>query len=78
MENNDTWLSPGYCIWTAAVEYVSKWRAYHIDVPTLTMCADDHQLFAAGETHETVESRLKTQGHTSKSEFKSRTNPGLS
>ena len=23
-KNNDTWLSPGYCIWTASVEYVSK------------------------------------------------------
>ena len=32
-------------------------------VPTLTMCADDHQLYAADETHRTVESGLKTQGH---------------
>ena len=23
-KNNDTWLSPWYCIWTASVEYVSK------------------------------------------------------
>ena len=36
---------------------------YHVNVPTLTMYADDHQLYAAGETHGTVESRLKTQGH---------------
>ena len=29
---------------------------------TLTMYADDHQLYAAAETHGTVESRLETQG----------------
>ena len=23
-KNNDTWLSPWYCLWTASVEYVSK------------------------------------------------------
>ena len=63
MENNDTRLSPGYCIWTASVEYVSKGHGYHFNVPTLTIYADDHKLYAAGETHGTVESRLKTQGH---------------
>ena len=41
--------------------------AYHVDLPTLTMCADDHQLYAAGETHGTVESMLKTQGHLASS-----------
>ena len=44
--------------------------AYHVNVPTLTMYADDHQLYAAGETHGTVESRLKTQGHLASSWYK--------
>ena len=44
--------------------------AYHVNVPTLTMYADDHQLFAAGETHGTVESRLKTPGHLASSWYK--------
>ena len=47
--------------------------AYHVDLPTLTMCADDHQLYAAGETHGTVESRLKTQGHLASSWYKKKT-----
>ena len=45
--------------------------AYHVNEPTLTMYADDHQLYAAGETHWTVESRLKTQGHLASSWYKS-------
>ena len=44
--------------------------AYHVNVPTLTKYTDDHQLYAAGETHGTVESRLKTQGHLASSWFK--------
>ena len=40
-----------------------KDMAYHFTVPTLTIYADDHKLYAAGETHGTVDSRLKTQGH---------------
>ena len=40
-------------------------------VPTLTMYTDDHQLFAAGETHRAVESGLKTQGHLASSWYKS-------
>ena len=44
--------------------------AYHVNVPTLTMYADDHQLYAAGETYGTVESRLKTQGHLGSSGYK--------
>ena len=44
--------------------------AYHVNVPTLTMYADDYQLYAAGETHGTVESRLKTQGHLASSWYK--------
>ena len=39
-------------------------------VPTLTLCADDHQLYAAGETHRTVEWGLKTQGHLAPSWYK--------
>ena len=39
-------------------------------VPTLTLCADDHQLYAAGETNRTVESGLKTQGHLAPSWYK--------
>ena len=39
-------------------------------VPALTLCADDHQLYAAGETHRTVESGLKTQGHLAPSWYK--------
>ena len=41
--------------------------ADHVNEPTLTMYADDHQLYAAGETHGTVESGLKTQGHLASS-----------
>ena len=41
--------------------------AYYVNVPTVTMYADDRPLFAAGETYETVESRLKTQGHLASS-----------
>ena len=44
--------------------------AYHVNVPTLTMSADDHQLFAACKTHGTVESRLKIQGHLASSRYK--------
>ena len=44
--------------------------AYHVNVPTFTMYADDHQLCAAGETHRTVESRLKIQGHLASSFYK--------
>ena len=44
--------------------------AYHVNMPTLTMYTDDHQLHAAGETHVTVESRLKTQGHLASSWYK--------
>ena len=36
-------------------------------VPTLIMYADDHQLYADGETRRTVESGLKTQGHLASS-----------
>ena len=39
-------------------------------VPTLTMYADDHQLYADGETRGTVESGLKTQGHFASSWYK--------
>ena len=34
------------------------------------MYADDHQPYAAGETHWIVESRLKTQGHLASSWYK--------
>ena len=44
--------------------------AYHVNVPTLTMCADDHQLYTADETRVPVESRLKTQGHLASSWWK--------
>ena len=44
--------------------------AHHVNVSTLTMHADDHQLYTAEETHGTVESRPKTQGHLASSWYK--------
>ena len=62
MENNGTWLSPGYGTWATIVEYVPNDMQYQVNESNLTMYADDHQLYATGKTHEAVDSDLISQG----------------
>ena len=44
--------------------------SYHVNESNLTMYADDHQLYAMGKNHETIEPRLKTQGRLASSWYK--------
>ena len=78
MKNNDTRLPQGTAFGPLSWIMSQNDMAYHVYVPTLTMSADDHQLYAACKTHGTVESRLKTQGHLASSRYKNNfllTNP---
>lgn len=62
MENNGTWLSPGHSTRSTTVEHVPNDMQYQVNESNLTMCTDDHQLYATGKTNEAVDSDLRNQG----------------